>query len=91
MPPSKRAGPGHNAHTLSAKDAEIDETLKTAKISEKTAKKLAKGSIAIENGEIYDMSLSKAIYWTVWRRFWFAVSLNGLGNQSPHLPVSQLS
>lgn len=82
MPPSKRFRPGPNANpdvlgTLSEKHKHRNP----GKVSVKTAKKLAKGSIAIEDGQIYDMSLWKAIYWTVWRKFWFAVTLNGLGSQ----------
>lgn len=81
MPPSKRSGPGDKHLNDVDKLSEKDRKVQPAKLSEKTAKKLAKGSIAIEDGQIYDMSLSKAIYWTVWQRFWFAVFLNGLGSQ----------
>ena len=81
MPPSKR--PEHDRTGSSAPAAISDKgrTLKTGELGEKMAKKLAKGTIAIEEDEVYDMSLSKAIYWTVWRSFWFAVTLNGLGSQ----------
>lgn len=81
MPPSKRSRSGDGpCSDETARVSKKDQKIQAAKLSEKTAKKLAKGSIAIEDGQIYDMSLSKAIYWTVWRRFWFAVFLNGLGS-----------
>jgi ATP-binding cassette subfamily C (CFTR/MRP) protein 1 len=51
-------------------------------LSKKKAKKLAAGTIAIEDGKTYDMSLWKAIYITVWRQWWWAVFLNGIGSES---------
>lgn len=50
------------------------------KVSDKTAKKVVKGSFVIEDGQVYDMSLWKAIYMTIWKRWWFAVLLNGIGS-----------
>lgn len=59
-------------------------------MSEKTAKRLAKGLIAIEGGRVYDMSLWKAIYRTIWREWWLAVVLNGIGSESLR-PLHELS
>lgn len=78
MPPSKRFGP---ISQRPGGNKDEDDKQAVEKLSEKTAKKLAKGTIAIEYGQIYDMSLWKAIYHTVWKKWWIAVILNGLGSE----------
>jgi hypothetical protein len=50
-------------------------------LSKRKGKKLADDKIAIEGDKTYDLSLWKAIYLTVWRQWWFAALLNGLGSE----------
>jgi hypothetical protein len=81
MPPSKR----RNADSYRSRLSELGSRTKgpsSKKLSKKKAKKLAAGTIAIEDGKTYDMSLWKAIYMTVWRQWWWAVTLNGIGSES---------
>jgi len=61
------------------------------KVSKGKAKKLAADTIAIEDEKTYDMSLWKAIYMTVWRQWWFAVTLNGIGSEFLASPVFGLA
>ena len=84
LPPSKRfdGTSTPSSEKLSSSIEKSDRASDGHNISDKTAKKLAKGSIAIEDGKTYDMSLWKAIYMTIWKRWWLAVVLNGLGSGS---------
>ena len=43
------------------------------------AKRISEGNLAIEDGKRYDMSLWKAIYFTIWKKWWLAVILDGIG------------
>jgi hypothetical protein len=45
------------------------------KLNKKTAKKIAAGQLALENGQVYDMSLWKAIWQTCCRQWLFAVAI----------------
>jgi len=81
MPPSKRRNADSHGSRLSELGSRTKEP-SSKKFSKKKAKKLAAGTIAIEDGKTYDMSLWKAIYMTVWRQWWWAVTLNGIGSKS---------
>jgi len=81
MPPSKRRNAYSPGSRLSELGPRTNELLSN-KMSKKKAKKLAAGTSAIEDGKTYDMSLWKAIYMTVWRQWWWAVTLNGIGSES---------
>lgn len=81
MPPSKR----RNADTPGQRLAELGLRAKETsdkQCSKRKARKLAAGTIAVEDGKTYDMSLWRAIYATVWRQWWWAVTLNGIGSES---------
>ena len=80
MPPSKRRNADPHDPRLSGLRPRTNE-LSSNKMSKKKAKKLAAGTIATEHGKAYDMSLWKAIYVTVWRQWWWAVTLNGIGSE----------
>jgi hypothetical protein len=88
MPPSKRwhrtANPLHEGPGAKQDDGPAS----TGEISERKAKKIAAGTLAVEDGQTYDMSLWKAIYVTVWRQWWFAVVLSGLGSTYHPLPAA---
>jgi hypothetical protein len=84
MPPSKRRNADSHGSRLSELGPRTKEP-SSKKLSKKKAKKLAAGTIAIEDGKTYDMSLWKAIYMTVWRQWWWAVTLNGIGSKSSRL------
>ncbi|OXG54431.1 cadmium ion transporter [Cryptococcus neoformans Th84] len=43
----------------------------------KKARRVLKGQIAIEDGKLYDMSLTRAMYSTVWLKWWIAIIMKG--------------
>jgi hypothetical protein len=82
MPPSRRwHGAAERTHAPVAEKISGEE--QPVKVSERKAKKIAAGTLAMEGGRTYDMSLWKAIYITVWRQWWLAVTLSGIGSMSP--------
>lgn len=84
MPPSRRwHGAAEHTHAPNAEKISGEE--QPVKVSERKAKKIAAGTLAMEGGRTYDMSLWKAIYITVWRQWWLAVTLSGIGSMSPSL------
>jgi hypothetical protein len=88
-PPSKRRNADSHGSRLSELGPRTKEP-SSKKLSKKKAKKLAAGTIAIEDGKTYDMSLWKAIYMTVWRQWWWAVTLNGIGSKSSRLMYADM-
>ncbi|KAL7425014.1 hypothetical protein Q5752_000701 [Cryptotrichosporon argae] len=49
------------------------------KFGHRKAKQIAEGKMAVEDGKAYDMSLLRAMYQTVWKRWWLGVVLKGAG------------
>jgi hypothetical protein len=86
MPPSKRWHRTTATQFDRPDPAEKEHRQASAgKLSERKAKQIAAGTMAVEAGQTYDMSLWKAIYITVWRQWWFAVMLSGFGSTYQHL------
>jgi hypothetical protein len=79
MPPSRRRDREPGGTRL----GELGERIQPSKaLSKRKVKKLVDDKNAMEGDKTYDMSLWKAIYLTVWRQWWFAALLNGLGSES---------
>ena len=51
-------------------------------MSKRQSRKVDKGEWALEEGAVYDQSLLKAMYKTVWRRWWLGVVLKAMGGKS---------
>lgn len=48
----------------------------------KKANKILKGQVTIENGKLYDMSLIRAMYSTVWLKWWIAIIMKSCAGMS---------
>jgi hypothetical protein len=51
------------------------------------ARKIENGDLIEEDGVVYDQSLLKAMYKTVWQRWWLGVILKGLGGRFHIYPL----
>lgn len=51
-------------------------------LGRRKAKRIKNGDLVEEDGVVYDQSLLKAMYNTVWKRWWLGVILKGLGGKS---------
>lgn len=68
----------HHSHQVAAASKPVDESI-VKKHGQRTARKVAKGAIAIVDGKVYDQSLSKAIYHAISTEYWKCVALIGTG------------
>lgn len=61
-------------------DSEIRDLVK--QYGKKKARRALKGQIAIEDGKLYDMSLTRAMYSTVWLKWWIAIIMKSCAGMS---------
>ncbi|KAK4686687.1 hypothetical protein P7C73_g3435, partial [Tremellales sp. Uapishka_1] len=67
--------PSSTAQTTSGLHGSTEPSL-VKRLGKKKSRKIAAGQLVVEDGKEYDMSLTWAIYWTHWFKWWKAVILN---------------
>ena len=80
-PPSRQPTFEATARPERGDEAIHSETLPVG-LSKRKGEEVAKGKIVFETGRKYDQTLLKAMYLTVWKRWWAAVILKGCGGKS---------
>lgn len=65
-----------NGETILSRRAQVAPADLAKQYGKSKAKKIAAGTLVVEDGKIYDMSLLKAMFATVWFQWSFAILLN---------------
>lgn len=85
-PGSKRSPPTSAPGSASPPKQETGTPEDAPRLSNRQKCRIRRGKLALENGKVYDLSLAKAMYWTIAKRWWTSVCLLAAACES--CPVS---
>ncbi|ODN79695.1 hypothetical protein L202_03623 [Cryptococcus amylolentus CBS 6039] len=78
VPPSKRPAGYYDPSLRVHPSSQKHESREGTKLSRRMQKKVQNGDVILEDGRVYDRSLTKALYFTIWRMFTYNNSVNAM-------------